>query len=183
MKIRKRECKNLSTTQIMIVNSLLEIMKSDDYYKITISQIMDEAELARATFYNNYSSKDDVINSYIDELYLVFIEKAKETGQTTTYHMAFVYFEFWKQYKSFIELLQKHKLFHLILEKYEEKLPDINRIFVPNKFLKMEFKDEKEMEYSIYYSGAGLWNLLKHWVEAGTKESSEDMARWYERMN
>lgn len=51
-----------------ITDTLLQLMKTYSYKDITVKQIILESLVARKTFYRNFSSKDDVLNAYIDSI-------------------------------------------------------------------------------------------------------------------
>lgn len=67
----------VSRTQKSIIDALLKLMEEDNFDEITITQIAQEAEVARRTFYLNYSTKSDVLASYIKSLYDEFVEETK----------------------------------------------------------------------------------------------------------
>lgn len=48
-------------TQQSIRNALIELMLEKPYEKITIQEIIDRANVGRATFYNHYQDKDDLL--------------------------------------------------------------------------------------------------------------------------
>ena len=48
-----------------ITETLLYLMAKYPYTEITVKHILLEADVSRKTFYRNFSSKDDVLNSYI----------------------------------------------------------------------------------------------------------------------
>ena len=64
-----------------ISTALLKLMQKHPYAEISVKQIIMETSLARKTFYLNFSSKDDVLESILDELigeYTAALSKANE---------------------------------------------------------------------------------------------------------
>jgi len=51
-----------------ITSALLKLMRKYPYPEITVKQIVLETDLARKTFYLNYSSKDDVLDALMNLL-------------------------------------------------------------------------------------------------------------------
>ena len=43
-----------------LAQSLFDLMEKQNYSEITISKISENAQLARRTFYRNFSSKEDI---------------------------------------------------------------------------------------------------------------------------
>ena len=50
----------------VIMDALLKLMEDHPYSEISVKQIVLETDLVRKTFYRNYSSKDDVLEAYIN---------------------------------------------------------------------------------------------------------------------
>ena len=48
-------------TKKNVYNALIELMKGKSFDQISIVNIVVEADIARLTFYRNYSSKEDVV--------------------------------------------------------------------------------------------------------------------------
>lgn len=57
-------------TRVAIENALLNLMQYKPLNTITISELADAADINRKTFYNNYSSIDDVIKGINEKLSL-----------------------------------------------------------------------------------------------------------------
>ena len=68
-------------TRQSIRNALVELMLEKPYEKITIQAIIDRANVGRATFYNHYQDKDDLLLRGVAEL--VRSQKAEDSGQET----------------------------------------------------------------------------------------------------
>ena len=51
-----------------ITSALLKLMRKYPYPEITVKQIVLETDLARKTFYLNYSSKDDVLDALMNQV-------------------------------------------------------------------------------------------------------------------
>jgi len=51
-----------------IVTALIELMKTQDYNTITITDLTKKAGVSRMAYYRNYSSKEDIINTFANEV-------------------------------------------------------------------------------------------------------------------
>ncbi len=91
----------------MLTNALIRLMATDDYSKITITQICKEADLSRRTFYRLYKTKEDILNEYMDLLTTSFMEKIKESKPKHYPEVATVYFSFCREHMDFLKLLKK----------------------------------------------------------------------------
>lgn len=173
MKAEKRGFKNLS--QEYIVYALLELMEEKPYNDISITEITQRAKIARRTFYLNFTSKQEVLNTYFDVLFLNFMDALQDYSYSDLYEKARAYFKFWEEKISLVLLLEKNQLFELLIKKYSEKLSDQN-FFNSSRDLGRSFS-EGELEIVILFNAAGLWKMLEYWALTGQRESADEMAK------
>ena len=106
-----------------ITNALLKLMQDHSYSEISVKQIVLETPLERKTFYNNFSSKDDVLDAIISNAiheYVVALTSSPEGPLS-------VIFEFCDKNRELLELLHKNNLLYLLLLKLNEVIPELNR--------------------------------------------------------
>ena len=155
-----------------LTDALLEIMKNKPYNKITIKEISDKALLSRRTFYRNFNSKDEVLSlkmEYICREYISYFSGEQNLSYKNIIH---IYFKFWKDHLDFLLALDKSDLLYLMLQKFNEYLPLIYNHFKGHLHL---FKNREHLEYALYFSSGGLWNVLLKWIKEGAKKSPEEM--------
>ena len=60
--------KDSSSVKREIINAFLQLMEEKSYMDITVTDIINTAEVARASFYRNFSSISDVIDTIVEEM-------------------------------------------------------------------------------------------------------------------
>lgn len=60
--------RRVQRTQQLMRDALVELMLEKSYEKITIQEIIDRANIGRATFYNHYQDKDDLLLRGVAEI-------------------------------------------------------------------------------------------------------------------
>lgn len=60
--------RRLRRTRKLIQNALFNLMQTSPYRKIRISQIAEEADISRSTFYQHFETKDALLLSVADEI-------------------------------------------------------------------------------------------------------------------
>ncbi len=55
-------------TQQALINALLELLSTRHYDKITVQDIVEQANVGRATFYAHYQNKDDLLKSGFERI-------------------------------------------------------------------------------------------------------------------
>lgn len=61
-----------------IMDSLIDLMNKKTFQDITISELVAHADLGRRTFYRHFTSKEEVLESYLNTLikdFIVHLEK------------------------------------------------------------------------------------------------------------
>lgn len=154
----------------MLTDALIKLMATDDYSKITITQICKEADLSRRTFYRLYKTKEDILNEYMALLTTSFLEKIKESKPKHYPEVAAVYFSFWQEHIDFLKLLKRNMLLDTLYNMAKKVAPSIFQIVKPT--IK---SNEKILEFALSYSIGGLYGMLIRWVEGDMKPSPEEL--------
>ncbi len=154
----------------MLEDALIRLMATNEYSKITITQICQEADLSRRTFYRLYKTKDDILNEHMALLATSFIEKIKEIKPKHYPEVAAVYFSFWQEHIDLLKLLKKNMLLDTLYNMAEKVAPSILQIVKPT--IK---SNEKILKFALSYSIGGLNGMLIRWVEDNMNLSPEEL--------
>ena len=180
-----------------ISNALLKLMQKHPYAEISVKQIIMETSLARKTFYLNFSSKDDVLESILNELigeYTEALSKENEKNNPagtkypdeaisvdtagkvdTITNPLSVIFSFCDKNKDLLSLLHKNKMLYLLLLRLNEFLPEYSKTedMSSNPFAKL--MGELEPDYLIAFNVGAIWNVLFKWVDRGMVDSLDSI--------
>ena len=180
-----------------ISTALLKLMQEHPYAEISVKQIIMETSLARKTFYLNFRSKDDVLESILDELigeYTAALSKANEknnpagtkyldeaisvdtTGKVDTItNPLSVIFSFCDKNKDLLSLLHKSNMLYLLLLRLNEFLPEYSKTedMSSNPFVKL--MGELEPDYLIAFNVGAIWNVLFKWIDRGMVDSLDSI--------
>lgn len=159
--------------------ALLRLMEHKKFEDITIKELAEKAGLDRKTFYRNFDAKEDILNLYLDHACQDYISNLKKESVLTTYTVAKAYFLTCKMHVPFLCLLDANGLLPLVLEAFDQYLPELHRMF----------EDEQSADNPVYYSDyalsfytGGFWNLSVKWIRNGGKETPDEMAQIIETM-
>jgi len=154
-----------------ISTALLKLMQEYPYAEISVKQIIMETSLARKTFYLNFRSKDDVLESILNELIREYTEAlSKENVDPLT-----VIFSFCDKNKAFLSLLHKNKMLYFLLIRLNEFLPEYSKTedMSRNPFAKL--MGELEPDYLIAFNVGAIWNVLFKWIDRGMVDSLDSI--------
>lgn len=148
-----------------ITNTLLHLMKSLPYNEITVKQVLIEAHVARKTFYRNFTSKDDVLNSHIDHILHQYVQSLHQMTDCQLSTVLDIIFDVCMQNQDLLFLLRDNNLLHLILNKLNFFIPMIhNQVVNPEHPFFQPFTSE-QVEYIIAFNVGSAWNIILKWIE------------------
>ena len=151
-----------------IVTALIELMKVRDYHSISITDITRKAGVSRMAYYRNYSSKEDILNKYMDEVGIAIHEKITKMNSRE------------EIYDYFLELfVQLGEYRDLGITAYRAHLGELilNNI---NKNMQITFPpedDTPESRYKYLYLAGAFYNVFIEWLKNGRQEDCETMAK------
>ena len=154
-----------------ITDALLKLMQNHPYSEISVKQIVLETPLERKTFYNNFSSKDDVLDSIITNAiheYVVALTSSPDGPLS-------VIFKFCDKNRELLELLHKNNLLYLLLLKLNVVIPELNCSLdlSGNPFAQMI--GDLDSDYLIAFNIGAIWNIIFKWVDRGMTDSPDEI--------
>lgn len=154
-----------------IVTALIQLSNQKPFSTITISELTERAGVSRMTYYRNYTSKEDVFKSYIDELakqYYLDISQIKKPENYGEYNNILHCFRYFEKYNSFVTCLINIGMGDLLLNAITSYMISV-------------YYSEEQPDTTLYYqlqSYAGsLFNVYIAWATRGAKEPIEVLSR------
>ena len=148
----------------IITETLLDLMKQYPFDEITVKRILLETKISRKTFYRNFTSKDDVLGSYIDEILMDYKKALVQMGRVSMLDTFDVIFKFCEDYRELLIMLRNNHLLHIPLMKL-------------NAFLPLFYDDLGQKIYIIYFNIGAVWNVITQWLENDMTDFPETMKR------
>ncbi len=151
-----------------IVTALIELMKVQDYHDITITDLTKKAGVSRMAYYRNYTSKEDIINKFIDDVGTSIHEKLESLRSHADVYA--YYYELFMQLGSYNDLA---------ITAYHAGLGELILAQI-TKNMALTFPGEgmsaTERYRHLHIAGA-FYNIFINWLKNGQKESVADMAK------
>ena len=149
-----------------IAKALLVTMKQYNFKEITITQIAQEANLSRKTFYRLFESKEDVMKYMFEELYIRCFTKIRALNIHHYWEVVQCYFDFWEEHKNLLDIFKKNDLLPVLFDgayKYSFQIFE----YVRSKEVAEEFS--AMLPYLLAYSVGGMHSMILKWVENDMK--------------
>lgn len=138
-------------------------MNKKDYNSISITEIVNKAGVGRNSFYRNFSSKEDIINQWIDNVTTYFLGESNINYKNDSLEEYFFkLFTHLNNYKVETSLIYKANLSYLLKEKFESTFLEANK----NKY----------DNYKSYFIIGGIFNIYCYWIKNNYKDSPKELS-------
>lgn len=155
--------------------ALCRLSKTKEYYDISISEIITKAGISRATFYRNFSSKEDIIikkaNQLITDFYQDIIDYYKENSPEDELFLIQAFFDLVDREEAFINLVINANLESIMIEHIHRIITTHNEMFYP--IVKTKKKTEN---YTMDLVASSVWAILSRWHKTKKQESPQELA-------
>lgn len=155
-----------------ITETLFSLMKKKNISEITVTEIIRESGVARASFYRNYTSKEDVLFTLIRDILKQFREEADyNLEEYFSYHHILRCFQYFKRYGEYLIDLYQSGFGTALLE-------ELNQF---HESIAGTMKAQSTTRYHLYMFMGALYNTVIVWLMSGEKEPVEEIAAFFYR--
>jgi len=158
--------------------ALYQLLKVKLYKDIKITEIIEKAGISRATFYRNFSTKDDVVKIqvrvFFESVYLSLQEHTLVTDEEDELFFIQSFFEHVDESGKLLDTVIKTNLEYLMTTGILE-LIKIRK----DQFYSLMDIDKTAELYTLEIAASSAWILLSRWHKGGKKETSSELAKIY----
>ena len=152
-----------------IMEAVMQLMAEKSYMEISVTDIIKKAGVARASFYRNFDTINDVIDLLADN---VAEEMETDVLPTLSGNDERLWREF--LFNHFYRTLKLHR------EMPEVRFENMSVIFdrINNRIQRKENEQPPETlrdKYAVIAKWALINNIARKWVDSGAKETPEEM--------
>lgn len=157
-----------------LLSALIEFAGQKDWSKLTVTELIEASGVARASFYRNFKSVEEIIDYGIGQMALRYHEnKPYQEGDFYSREVILYKFRFYGEHADLVLAFHRAKVSTTLLDIITDCEIDAYGDMSVNSISK----------YEIYYFAGAFYNMLLCWLEGGTKESPEAMADEFLRIN
>ena len=151
---------------------LLKMMLQHRYEDISVSDLCDQMEVPRKSFYRYFSSKDGALYALLDHTMMEFFDEGVRRNGGTALGDLEHYFVFWYQHRELLTALQRSSLSGILVER--ATILAQREGLMPNQMQTMR-KDVQEAALS--FAVCGLLSMVIQWHIQGYTVSPEEMTK------
>lgn len=149
-----------------LLNVLIEHAGEKDWSKLTITELIEKSGVARASFYRNYKSVEEIIDYGIEKMVQCYHEGNSFSAEDSHSREAMIYkFQFYQKNADLVRAFH-----HAVGTALLDAITDC------------EFETCGDMpvksisKYKHYCFAGAFYNMMLYWIESGMEETPEDMA-------
>lgn len=146
-----------------ITDTLIGMLENRPLEEISISGLCARAQVGRASFYRNFSSKEEVLHRHVRRLFATWGESHRQEGGVSVSALVRSMFAHFEENRSFYRLLESRGLVHLF---EDTMLASVG--FDP--------AGPKEAAYTSAYAAYVLYGWAVVWFRRGMRESADELA-------
>lgn len=151
-----------------ITNALFDLLQRKSFSDITITEIIRKSGVARASFYRNYTSKEDVLMKLISGILEQFREEADYNLEDyMSYRHVLRCFVYFKKYERYVLDLYQSGFGIFLLEElnhFHESIAGVMKVHSLSR-------------YQLYMYIGALYNTAIVWLQSEEQEPAEEIAR------
>ena len=172
-------------TRTAIFNAFTELLSNKDFNQITIGEIIEKADVGRATFYSHFETKDFLLKEFCEELFCHIFDAENDTnnehkhifecaGSESPFLHLFQHLQ--KNDNNILTLLssQNNELF---MRYFKNNL----EILIESHLSLFDCSKKKDIPYSFWKNHiiSTFVETIRWWIDNGMKESPELITEYF----
>ncbi len=157
-----------------IREAVFALLRKKNFSEITVTDIVSEAGVARASYYRNYESKEDILKDYVrslnEEIIVSSDREIEKSGALNSEKMAS---GLEKAFSVFLK--NKSYILALCLNGFESYIQDLLDEEIEK--LAGDMPANSTDRYKLYFISGSNNNILIHWLKNGAVESPYEIAK------
>lgn len=159
-------------SQTLITDALFELMKHESIRDISVTQICQQAHVARQTFYRNYRTKEEVIERHLRRLWIDHYTECPPSFDDMEYDIS----ELYEHLPISRNMLQAIADANLYLVLYSSIHDALLRSSSRGKLDPM-LGDARHNRYLYCFIASTICATLSLWTVSGFRETTDELAR------
>ena len=165
------ELKHQSTQYVRncLVQALIGLLSEKPLSNITVTELTSAACVSRMSYYRNYKSMDEILQSYLDDIIVSYRQDVlswPDRGNYNDYQNMLHCYEYFHKHADFVRGLLKCGMGDALLKALTDYMLDTY------------YQEEKGIAhyYTLLAFAGSLYNIYISWIKNDTKESAQEMA-------
>lgn len=184
----KRGDRRVRRSHRMLHEALQSLILEKGYDRVTVQDVIDRADVGRATFYAHFRDKDDLLMSGLEEMRQSLQQQLatfpRTRGDRSGDGLGFtrVFFDHAAGHRREYRALVGSRIGGVILTSVHKELASLMRAHLDEAVARRRVKPLVPVEIITHYVVSALLSLLTWWLDNDLPYSAEQMAQMFERL-
>ncbi len=185
VKVARKEDRRVQRTRQLLRGALFSLIQERGFEALTVQDIIDRANVGRATFYAHFDNKEDLLLVGFDELRASLKERQREALTRGNDQRLFAF-----SHEIFLHTNEHRGLFRAMVGKQSGAVIQqvLHKMMVD--LVREDVKatvppgdaDSIPMEALVQFVGAGLFGLLMSWLEGKVRMRADEVSTLFRRL-
>ena len=184
-------------TRKAIFEAFIKLLSIENYRKISIQEIIDDANIGRSTFYSHFQTKDDLLNAMCHEVFEHIFEAANNPHHTHGHAqydgipnsaICHILHHIKENDHNILTLLSCDDKYYFLryFKENLDKLMFINFIQDRPKFSLLDTEpkafSEPPKDFVLNHISGSFVEMIQWWINNGLKETPEELDNWFNKV-
>ena len=165
----------------LLKEALLQLMKQKSFRDIQVTEIADQAQVARPTFYLHYQSKQELLLSHVDDVFNEFYEALSATlgsDQADPKQQNVMVFQYWERYADILRLVIEADIHDEFRTRMRVYFSQLLTQFIPEDVR----GNNPRIEFIIDFVSGGAYSVLTQWITRDMPYPAEQMGALFHEL-
>ncbi|WP_211370370.1 TetR/AcrR family transcriptional regulator [Nonomuraea turkmeniaca] len=161
--------RQVQRTRRLIQEALVELVLEKSYDAVTVTDIINRADVGRSTFYTHFTDKQDVLFSNLDEL--AFLHPVPATPSGDLFAFSLPMFEHMREQRRLVRALMGRRSSGLVQTRGEHLLAAIVR----DELVAAGARASSSLDLLVVCVVGAFMGLVRAWVDGETSASPAEL--------
>lgn len=175
----KKQDRRVRRSQKLLFDALMALITEKDYESITVSEIVNRADVARATFYVHFDDKNALLLSSLDTLAETIVEEvkgfSKEDLLSGTLHPALVVFDYLQRNPVLFRVILNGQGGSFVLQRLRFYAAQTAHQVLAN----LELTPSIPPNIIIDFVAGAMLSVITGWLEDDMRTPQDELARMF----
>lgn len=184
----RRTDRRVERTQQLLRTALVSLIQEKGFEALTVQQIIDRANVGRATFYAHFDSKDDLLASGFDDLRASLRARqhdaltAGRTAEERVFAFSHALLAHVDEYRDVFHAMVGKRSGTAVQRLIDKLLVDLVREDVKSAVAQKEEEEDRSSEAVARFIAGALFGLMMWWLEMRRPLSVDDVDALFRKL-
>lgn len=179
--------RRVERTRTLLREALLSLIREKGFEALSVQEIIDRANVGRATFYTHFDNKEDLLLTGLEGLRVSLKDLQRQaharggSGEDRLFAFSRELFAHTSAHRDVFQAMVGEKSVALVQQAFRLMLTDLIRADV-KAVLQRDRTAAVPVEPTVQFVAAGLFGLLMWWLETRTRPGVEEITTVFQRL-